>query len=122
MIGQLLAGMAAVAAGTWLAGWAAVPVVGFAAGVAWARKKPVRRAAACGAGGWGLLLAAGAVRGPVIELAEVAGGVLGGLPGVAFVAVALLFAASLAGAAGGVGAALAEIARERAAAARQDRP
>lgn len=121
MIGQLLAGMAAVAAGTWLAGWAAVPVVGFAAGVAWARKKPVRRAAACGAGGWGLLLAAGAVRGPVIELAEVAGGVLGGLPGVAFVAVALLFAASLAGAAGGVGAALAEIARERAA-AQQDRP
>lgn len=121
MIGQMLAGMVAVAAGTWLTGWAAVPVVGAAAGVAWARKKPVRRAAACGAGGWGLLLAAGAVRGPVIELAEVAGGVLGGLPGAAFVAVALLFAASLAGAAGGAGAAIADIARGRAA-ARQDRP
>lgn len=120
MIGQLLAGMVAVAVGTWLAGWIAVPVVGVAAGVAWAGKAPVRRAAACGAGGWGLLLAAGAVRGPVIELAEVAGGVLGGLPGAAFVAVALLFAALLAGAAGGAAAALADAARARAA-ARQDR-
>lgn len=124
MIGQLLAvlaGMVAVAAGTWWAGWIAVPLVGAGAGVAWARKAPVRRAAACGAGGWGLLLLAGAVRGPVGRLAEVVGGVFGGLPGAAFVAVALLFAALVAGAAGGAAAALADAARVGRTAGR-DRP
>lgn len=121
MIGQLLAGMVGVAAGTWWAGWVAVPALGVVTGAVWARRAPVRRAAACGAGGWGLLLLAGAVRGPVGRLAEVVGGVFGGLPGVAFVAVALLFAALLAGAAGGAGAALAEVARERRTTSR-DRP
>lgn len=121
MIVQLLAGMAALAAGTWLAGWVAVPVVGAVAGVAWARKAPVRRAAACGAGGWALLLLAGAFRGPVGGLAEVAGGVLGGLPGAAFFAVALLFAALAAGAAGGAAVALTDVARARAT-AQQDGP
>ncbi len=120
MIGRLLAGAVAVAASTWWVGWIALPVAGAALGVAWAERMPVRRAAACGAGGWGLLLLAGAARGPVGRLAEVVGGVFGGLPGVAFVAVVLLFAALLAGAAGGATAAIADAVRAGRT-ARQDR-
>ena len=91
----------AFAAGTWLAGWWAVPVVA----ALWGgfQDRSVRRGPLAGvaaATGWGALLVAGALRGPLVELADVVGPVLG-LDGVQLFVVTLLFAALLAAAAAG---------------------
>lgn len=131
----LLTGATGVAAGTWLAGWAAVPVSGAVVGawLGWAARQdaalgfgasqpwngayllgrrwaPAAAAALAGVLGWGVLLLLAAARGPATEVARLAGGVLGGLPGPAFFAVVLLFAGALAGAAGGASHALVQLA------------
>lgn len=91
----------AFAAGTWLAGWWAVPVLA----ALWGgfQNRSVRRGPLAGvsaATGWGALLAGRALRGPLVELAEVVGPILS-LDGVQLFVVTLLFAALLAAAAAG---------------------
>lgn len=136
----LLFGAASVAAGTWFGSWAALPITGALVG-AWQGRRlqrdasatrlhgslrtglrarlrgrlrgPAPTAALAGVLGWAVLLLAGAARGPVVEVARLAGGVLGGLPSAAFLAVALLFAGLLAGAAGGACGALVQLATAR---------
>lgn len=144
----LLFGATGVAAGTWFGGWAALPVVGALIG-GWQGRRlqrdasatrlrgclrtglrarllghlrgPAPTAALAGVLGWAVLLLAGAVRGPVAEVARLAGGVLGGLPGAAFFAVALFFAGLLAGAAGGACGALVQLATTRPASSSSER-
>jgi hypothetical protein len=87
----------AVAVGTALAGWWAVPVV--AAVWVWlspAPGSPVRRAMIGAALGWALLLGWTALHGPIGPLARRAGGLIW-LPGWALVLVTVLFPATLAG-------------------------
>jgi len=132
-----VAGIATAALGTWLGGWVAVPLTGAIVG-AWlearararadaparqqggadaqdlgrkfrAVRSPVGTAFLSGAGGWAVLLLAGAARGPVGEVARLAGGVFGGLPGFVFWALVLIFAGTLSGAAGGAASALVEL-------------
>lgn len=129
-------GAAGVAAGSWLVGWVALPVVGAVVGawLGWAARRdrpggregalepvhswtpaarrwaPAATAALAGAVGWGALLLLAAARGPVAQVARLVGGVLGGIPGPAFFLVVLLFAGLLAGAAGGASAALVQLA------------
>jgi hypothetical protein len=87
----------AVAVGTALAGWWAVPVV---TGVwLWpspAAGSPVRRAMIGAALGWALLFGWTALHGPIGPLARRAGGLIG-LPGWGLVLVTLFFPAALAG-------------------------
>lgn len=121
----LLVGAAAVAAGTWLGGWVALPLVGAVVGgwQGWCLRRgsvsasrlrgPAATSALAGVAGWAVLLLAGAARGPVGEVARLAGGVLGGLSGGAFFALALLFAGWLAAAAGGACGALVQLAATR---------
>ena len=126
----LLLGAAGVAAGTWVGGWVALPVAGAFAGAwqGWRLRRnastsrfrgPAATAALAGTAGWAVLLLAGTVRGPVAEVAHLAGGVLGGLPGAAFFAVTLLFAGLLAGTGGGAAGALVQLATNAAPASRQ---
>jgi hypothetical protein len=87
----------AVAMGTALAGWWAVPVVV----TLWLwlspdEGSPVRRAMIGAALGWALLLGWAALHGPIGPLARRAGGLLR-LPGWGLVLVTLLFPAALAG-------------------------
>lgn len=123
-----VAGIVAAALGTWLVGWAAVPLTG-AAVAAWlatsaqaeavaragagrarrAARSPVGAAFLSGAGGWAVLLLAGTARGPVGEVARLAGSVFGGLPGFVFGVLVLIFAGTLAGAGGGAASALVEL-------------
>jgi hypothetical protein len=99
-------GLIAVAIGTKLLGWMAVPLVGLVVGLVRTTDQPVLTAAAAGALGWGGLLMWGMTRGPVLELADLLGEVFGGLPGAVVLIVTLLLPALLAGAAAGVGSAL----------------
>lgn len=128
-------GTAGVVAGSWLAGWVALPAAGAVVGawLGWAARRdrpggrggaqpvhprapaarrwaPAAAAALAGAVGWGALLLLAAARGPVAQVARLVGGVLGGIPGPAFFLVVLLFAGLLAGAAGGASAALVQLA------------
>jgi hypothetical protein len=95
-----LAGFAfLVAVGTQGTGWWLVPLLA----AAWARAFPrepatVTTCALGAAVGWGMLLAWGAVHGPIGTVARRVGGVFM-LPGWGFVGVTLMFAAALAGAA-----------------------
>lgn len=89
------------AAGTWLAGWWAVPVVGALWGGV--QDRSIRRGPLAGvaaATGWGLLLVVQSLRGPVLELADVVGPILG-LTGAQLLVVTLVFGALLASSAAG---------------------
>jgi hypothetical protein len=104
---------AALAAGTWAGGWTAVPLVAFLFG-AWRRedsRAPLVAAVAAPAA-WGALLAIAAARAPVLSVAERVGG-LAGIPGVAVVALSLLFAAGLGWSAAETGRALMLVAMRR---------
>ncbi len=100
------AGLLAVALGTQLLGWMAVPVVGLVIGLARWDRRPVLSGAGAGALGWGVLLLWGMARGPVMPLAGLLGDVFGGLPSLAVILLTLLFPALLAGAAAGIGSAV----------------
>lgn len=99
-------GLLAIAVGTKVVGWVAIPAVGWVIGFTRPEKNPVLTAAAAGALGWGVLLAWGMSRGPVLDLADLLGGVFGGAPGAVILAVTLLFPLLLAGAAAGMGSAV----------------
>ncbi len=99
-------GLLAVALGTQFVGWMAVPVVGLVMGLARPDQTPVLSGAGAGALGWGVLLLWGLTRGPVMSLAQILGGIFGGLPGFAMVLMTVLFSALLAGAAAGMGSAV----------------
>jgi hypothetical protein len=87
----------AVALGTVLAGWRAVPViVAVWLWLAPAGERAVRRGMIGAAIGWALLLGWTALHGPIGPMARRAGGLFQ-LPGWAFVLVTLLFPAALAG-------------------------
>ena len=98
-------GALAIAVGTMVTGWAAVPAMGLVVGLTRPCDRPVLTGMGAGALAWGVLLLWGLTRGPVSELAEVLGGVLG-LPGAVVVVITLLFPAVLAGAAAGLGSAV----------------
>ena len=109
---------AAFGLGTAVLGWWAVPLAGAVWGVV-ARDTPgAALASTLGAVlAWGALLALAATRGPVLELADKLGRVMGA-PGVALLVLTLAFAAVLAWSATTVAAVLAALAagptRERA--------
>lgn len=88
-----------IAAGTWLAGWWVVPIVGAAYG-AWAaqQRSAVLSALLASAAGWGLLLAYDATVGPVGRLTQLFG-TLFRLPSGTLILVTLAYAALLGGAA-----------------------
>ena len=98
---------AAFAAGTWIAGWLAVPVLGLAFGALVVRGRPglVLLAGLAGTLGWGALLGGAALVSPVSRLAARLGGVVGQPPWL-LVAVTLVFPALLAASAAGLGSSL----------------
>jgi len=110
---RLLAAGFGVALLTWLAGWWAVVVVALVAGALPARLRlgggPM---AAAGALGWAMLLARHVLHPAFATLLERVGGVLQ-LPGVALLAVALLYAALLGWSGATVGGAIARALRGR---------
>ena len=89
-----------MAAGTWLAGWWAVPALAalWGAGRAWgagsgqARRPPAWPTAAAAVVAWGGLLALQAARGPISVVAARVGAVMG-IPAIALVVLTLVFAA-----------------------------
>jgi len=88
--------LAAIALGTAVLGWWAVPVVAAVWGLATPVGKGTWRCAAlAGSGAWALLLLFTATQGPVGELASKVGAVFA-LPGFAFVLITLLFPAVMA--------------------------
>jgi hypothetical protein len=91
-----------MAVATSFVGWVAVPVVGALMGVVWQGGAAARWAAGAGALGWTMLLVLGLLRGPVLELATLLGGMLGGMPGAVVVLITVMLPALLAGAAAGV--------------------
>ena len=101
----------AIMLGTAWTGWVAVPLIGLLIGALLPHDRPVVTMAVASPLGWGILLLAGALRGPVGHLADVAGAVVGGVPGVGILLAALLFPALLGVAAAGVGAALRDLVR-----------
>lgn len=110
---RVLAAALAVALLTWLAGWWAVVVVALVAGALPARFRLGGAAmAAAGALGWAMLLARHGVQPAFATLLERVGGVLQ-LPGLALVAVALLYAALLGWSGATVGAAIVRALRGR---------
>ena len=87
----------AMAVGTALAGWWAVPVVAAVwLGLSPTTGSPVRRAMIGAALGWALLLGWTALQGPIGPLARRVGGLIW-LPGWGLVLVTLLFPAALGG-------------------------
>lgn len=88
-----------IAAGTWLAGWWAVPILALIAGAAAIRPVFVAGAASLS---WALLLVLDAAQGPFNRILSMLGGVMG-LPGIALVILTLLFPALLAWAAATLG-------------------
>ena len=100
---RLLFLSAAIAVTTWAGQWTAVPLVAFLWG-AMRREDGTAPlvAAAAAVLGWGALLGLVAIGAPVFTVAERVGG-LAGVPGVAIVAVTLVFAAGLAWSAAEVG-------------------
>jgi hypothetical protein len=106
---RLLAAALAVAILTWLAGWWAVVVVALVAGALPSRfRLGGGLMAAAGALGWALLLARHALHPAFATLLQRVGGVLQ-LPGVALLAVALLYAALLGWSGATVGGAIARL-------------
>lgn len=101
-----LVAVACAAATVWL-GWMSVPLVGFAFGLFGRRARARGTVAALGAAlGWAAILAADAARGADARaVAERVGGVFQ-LPGIAFIALTLVFAALLSGPAAVIGAAV----------------
>lgn len=99
---QLLPVGLLVALGTWLFGWWAVPLVGFIHALVWRGRRGVLLEAALGGMlGWGWLLALQGMHPAFPRLAEALGGVFP-VPSAALMAVSVLFAGLLAGAAAGV--------------------
>ncbi len=91
-----------IAVATAMLGWWTVPVLGGLSGALMAaERRPVLFAGAAGAAGWAILLAGTALFGSVGVVATKVGAIFG-LPGVVFIALALLFPALLAGSAAGV--------------------
>ena len=91
-----------IAAATAMLGWWMVPVLGAISGALMAaERRPVLLTGTAGAAGWAILLAGTAMFGPVGLVAQKVGAIFG-LPGLAFIALALLFPALLAGSAAGV--------------------
>jgi len=92
---QFVAAALLVAAGTMVAGWWTVPVLGALYG-AWAaaQRTAVITAALAGAAGWGALLLWDATVGPVGRLVQVFGA-FSHLPGSAFVVLTLAYPALL---------------------------
>ena len=90
---------AAIAAGTWLAGWWAVPVLALIAGLLTWRPSTVALGAALA---WAVLLVINALAGTMARVASTLGDVMG-LPAPAVVAVTLLFPALLAWSAAAIG-------------------
>jgi len=88
-----------IAAGTWLAGWWVVPIVGAAWG-AWAaqQRSAALTALLAGAAAWGLLLAYDATVGPVGRLAQLFSTIFN-LPKGTLILVTLAYAALLGGSA-----------------------
>ena len=90
---------AAFTLATLLFGWWGVPLVGIAWGaIAWRARSAGVVAAIAALGGWGAILAWSASRGPVSGLADTLGAIMGA-PGVAILALTLVFPAVLAWAA-----------------------
>ena len=91
-----------IAAATAMLGWWMVPVLGGISGALMAaERRPVLFAGSAGAAGWAILLAGTAMFGSVGLVAQKVGAIFG-MPGVAFITLALLFPALLAGSAAGV--------------------
>jgi hypothetical protein len=96
-IAPVALGGACAVATTMAVGWWGLALVGGALGLlTQASSRPAGVGAAAGAGGWTVLLAWNATQGPTGMLAEVVGDTLG-VPGVAFFALTLLFAAAVGG-------------------------
>lgn len=99
---QLLPVGLLVAAGTWLFGWWAVPLVGFAHALVWrGRRGVVLEAGLGGMLGWGWLLALQGMHPAFPRLAEALNGLFP-IPSPVLVGGSLLFAGVLAGAAAGM--------------------
>ena len=99
----LLTGIMAL--GTILLGWWAVPVLGLIYGIWRGAGRAVAVAGGSAFGGWSLLMAWNWTAGPVWELSESLGAVMG-LPGGALMLATALFPAMLASTAASVGAAV----------------
>ena len=91
--GVLLAEAFAVA--TFALGWWSVPIVALFFAAASKRQRPALFAALCAAGGWGALLLLDFAKGPVANMGQRLGGVMGVPPALLFV-LTLLFPALLA--------------------------
>jgi hypothetical protein len=87
---------AAFALGTWILGWWAVPLLGAAWGIVQRGRPRFAAAFVAAALAWAALLAFDALGGALGRLSTVLGGIFM-LPGVALLAVTLLYAALLAG-------------------------
>ena len=100
-----LALAAAMALGTALAGWWAVPAVGFVYGM-WRGSAATPFSASCAAMvGWGALMAVNWFGGPTVALSQLLGAVLG-VPGWILPLVTLAFPALLAGTSAALGSVL----------------
>lgn len=99
---QLLPVGLLVAGGSWLFGWWAVPLVGLVHALVWrGRRGVILEAALGGMLGWGWLLALQGMHPAFPRLAEVLGGIFP-VPALALMALSMLLAGLLAGAAAGV--------------------
>ena len=85
----------AFAVATFALGWWSVPIVALFYAAASKRQHRARFAALCAAGGWGALLLLDFAKGPVANMGERLGGVMGVPPALLFV-LTLLFPALLA--------------------------
>jgi len=100
-----LALAAAIALGTALAGWWAVPALGFVYGI-WRGSAATTLSASCAAtAGWGALMAVNWFGGPTVTLSQLLGAVLG-VPGWILPLATLAFPALLAGTSAALGSAL----------------
>lgn len=98
-ISRLIIVTAAIAAGTWVAGWVAVPVLALVAGLVMWRPSTVALGASLA---WAILLAINAVVGAMGRVASTLGDVMG-LPWPAVIVATLLFPALLAWSAAALG-------------------
>jgi hypothetical protein len=95
-VGRVVAGMLAVALGTWLVGWTAPAIWGALAGLMWPRWRPASAAALSAAAGWDLLLIVSMLRGDPVGMLATRLAVSMQIPTAALVAATLVFPVLLA--------------------------